>query len=49
MYLPYDPNEEDLKYIVLENGVLYSSSASIEELSQIVYEGKSYYAIANWK
>ncbi|MBQ8298747.1 MAG: hypothetical protein IJX99_02590 [Clostridia bacterium] len=49
MYLPYDSDDEDFKYIVLENGTLYSSSASIDELSKIIYEGKSYYAVANWK
>lgn len=49
LYFPYDENDEDFKYIILENATLYSESATLEELSKIVYEGKNYYAIANWK
>lgn len=44
----YNPNDEDFKYMYLENCVLYSENASTEELLEITYNGKHHYAIANW-
>ena len=48
-YFLYNPNDEDFKYLMLENSRLYSSNASTEEISQIIYTGNSYYAVANWE
>lgn len=45
----YDSTDPDLKYLVLENCNVWSENATIEEMSEIVYEGLSYYAVANWK
>lgn len=45
----YNPNDEDFKYMYLENCVLYSENASTEELLDITYNGKHHYAVANWE
>lgn len=45
----YDPNDDDFRYMYLENCVLYSENASTEEITKITYNGKHYYAFANWE
>lgn len=45
----YDQNDEAFRYIYLQNCSLYSENASTEEIKNISYNGKHYYAIANWE
>lgn len=45
----FDEENEDVKYLLLENATICEEDAPTEKLCGLSMEGKCYYAVANWK